>query len=96
VTFLFTDIEGSTALVDHLGPEAYERALADHRRILRTCCASEGGIEVDNQGDAFFFVFPEAPGALAAAECAQAALSGDIRRGLGSGLAGSAPRRDHA
>ena len=47
--------------------EAYAEALAEHRGIVREACASEGGVEVDTQGDAFFFAFPTAPGALAAA-----------------------------
>ena len=67
VTFLFTDVEGSTKLLHALGAEAYAEALAEHRRIVREACAAEGGVEVDTQGDAFFFAFPTAPGALAAA-----------------------------
>ena len=67
VTFLFTDVEGSTRLLHELGAERYAAALADHRRLIREACASEGGVEVDTQGDAFFFAFPSAPGALAAA-----------------------------
>src|SRR5712691_8174516 len=64
VTFLFTDIEGSTGLLDELGPDAYVRAVADHRRIVREACASFGGSEVDTQGDAFFLAFARAPSAL--------------------------------
>ncbi|HET8968489.1 MAG TPA: adenylate/guanylate cyclase domain-containing protein, partial [Gaiellaceae bacterium] len=67
VTFLFTDVEGSTRLLHSLGAEGYAEALAEHRRVIREACASEGGVEVDTQGDAFFFAFPTAPGALAAA-----------------------------
>ena len=67
VTFLFTDVEGSTTLLQELGAEAYADALAEHRRVIREACAAEGGVEVDTQGDAFFFAFPTAPGALAAA-----------------------------
>ena len=67
VTFLFTDVEGSTKLLHELGAEAYADALAEHRRVIREACAAEGGVEVDTQGDAFFFAFPTAPGALAAA-----------------------------
>ena len=67
VTFLFTDVEGSTRLLHELGAEAYAEALAEHRRVIREACAAEGGVEVDTQGDAFFFAFPTAPGALAAA-----------------------------
>ena len=67
VTFLFTDVEGSTRLLHELGAEAYADALADHRRVIRETCSAEGGVEVDTQGDAFFLAFPTAPGALAAA-----------------------------
>ena len=67
VTFLFTDVEGSTRLLHELGAEGYAAALAEHRLEIREACASEGGVEVDTQGDAFFFAFPTAPGALTAA-----------------------------
>ena len=67
VTFLFTDVEGSTKLLHELGAEAYADALAAHRRVIRKACAAKGGVEVDTQGDAFFFAFPTAAGALAAA-----------------------------
>ena len=63
VTFLFTDIECSTRLLQRLGPEAYADALAEHRRILRAAFTAEGGVEVDTQGDAFFVASPTAPGA---------------------------------
>src|SRR5438093_1031978 len=56
VTLLFTDIEGSTRLLQRLG-DPYADALRDHRRILRAAFESHGGIEVDTQGDAFFVVF---------------------------------------
>ena len=74
VTFLFTDVEGSTRLLHSLGAEAYVAALAEHRRLIREACAAEGGVEVDTQGDAFFFAFPTAPGALAAAAAFTEAL----------------------
>ena len=67
VTFLFTDIEGSTRLLHALGPDAYGDALAEHRRTLREAFAAHGGVEVDTQGDAFFVAFPTAEGAAAAA-----------------------------
>ena len=67
VTFLFTDIEGSTRLLHALGPDAYAEALAEHRRVLRAAFAAHDGVEVDTQGDAFFVAFPTAPGAVAAA-----------------------------
>ena len=81
VTFLFTDVEGSTKLLHSLGAEGYADALAEHRRVIREACASEGGVEVDTQGDAFFFAFPTAPGALAAASTFADALrpSGSAR-----------------
>ena len=74
VTFLFTDIEGSTKLLHELGADVYSEALGDHRRVLREAFAANGGIEVDTQGDAFFVAFPTAPGALAAAASATEAL----------------------
>ncbi len=84
VTFLFTDIEGSTALLHKLGAERYAAALAEHRRALRGAFASHGGVEVDTQGDAFFYAFPAVPGAvLAAAEGQRALASGPIRVRMG-------------
>jgi predicted ATPase/class 3 adenylate cyclase len=80
VTFLFTDVEGSTKLLHELGTDAYAEALAEHRRAIRDAAVPEGGVEVDTQGDAFFFAFPTAPGAVAAAEAMTEALaSGPIR-----------------
>jgi predicted ATPase/class 3 adenylate cyclase len=67
VTFLFTDVEGSTRLLHELGAEGYAGALAEHRRVIREACALHGGVEVDTQGDAFFLAFPTATGASAAA-----------------------------
>ena len=75
VTFLFTDVEGSTRLLHELGAEAYAHALAEHRHLIREACAAQGGVEVDTQGDAFFFAFPTAPGALAAASGLAEALA---------------------
>jgi predicted ATPase/class 3 adenylate cyclase len=84
VTFLFTDVEGSTKLLHELGAEAYAEALAEHRRILREAFAAHGGVEVDTQGDAFFVAFPTAPGALAAAaEALEGLASGAIRVRVG-------------
>ena len=84
VTFLFTDVEGSTRLLHALGAEAYAVALAEHRRILRKSFSAHGGVEVDTQGDAFFVAFATAPGALAAASQAREALaSGPIRVRIG-------------
>jgi predicted ATPase len=84
VTFLFTDVEGSTRLLHELGAEVYAEALAEHRRLVREACVAEGGVEVDTQGDAFFVAFPTAPGALEAAKRIRAELeSGRIRLRIG-------------
>jgi predicted ATPase len=84
VTFLFTDVEGSTKLLHELGADEYAEALAEHRRILREAFSAHGGVEVDTQGDAFFVAFPTAPGALeAAAEAQEAFASGPIRVRMG-------------
>ena len=82
VTFLFTDIEGSTRLLHELG-DAYADVLAEHRRVLRDAFACHGGVEVDTQGDAFFVAFGRASDALAAAREAQAALDGPVRVRMG-------------
>jgi class 3 adenylate cyclase len=60
VTLLFSDIEGSTRLLRDLG-DAYDEALAVHRRIVRGAVAAHGGVEVDTQGDAFFVAFARLP-----------------------------------
>ena len=88
VTFLFTDVQGSTKLLHELGAEGYADALAEHRRVIREACASEDGVEVDTQGDAFFFAFPTATGALEAAFAFTEALSSGpiaVRVGLHTG-----------
>src|SRR5439155_10968860 len=83
VTFLFTDIEGSTRLLHELG-DSYVDALADHRRLLREVFDRHDGVEVDTQGDAFFVAFGRAKDALAAATEARQALSeGPIRVRVG-------------
>jgi len=74
VTFLITDIEGSTHLLRTLG-ERYEDVLATQRELLRRVVATHGGTEVDHQGDACFFVFPRARDALSAAAAGQRALA---------------------
>jgi predicted ATPase len=84
VTFLFTDIEGSTKLLHELG-DKYAEALAAHRRVLRDAFARHRGVEVDTEGDAFFAVFERAADALAAAEQAQRALSLPVRMGIHTG-----------
>ena len=84
VTFVFTDVEGSTRLLHELGAGAYAKALANHRRILRGVFRAHGGVEVDTQGDAFFYAFPTATEAIDAAREGQAALlSGAIRVRIG-------------
>jgi class 3 adenylate cyclase len=75
VTFLFTDVEGSTRLLQALGREVYGRLLSDHERMLRTACSAAGGREIDTQGDAFLFAFASAGDAVAAAQAAQRALA---------------------
>jgi len=74
VTFLFTDIEGSTALVKQLGGR-YSDVLAEHQRLLREAFAAHGGHEVDTQGDSFFVAFRRAKDAVAAAADAQRDLA---------------------
>jgi class 3 adenylate cyclase len=66
VTFVFTDIEDSTELLKRLGDD-YSEVLTVHRRIVRDTFGAADGIEIDTQGDAFFFVFPRARDAVAAA-----------------------------
>jgi predicted ATPase/class 3 adenylate cyclase len=83
VTFLFTDVEGSTRLLADRG-DAYAGLLAEHRSILRAVLSRRRGVEVDTQGDAFFFAFAKASDAVAAAREAQEALaSGPIRVRIG-------------
>jgi class 3 adenylate cyclase len=72
VTFVFSDIEGSTALLKQLG-ERYDEVLSDHRRLMRDRFTEHGGVEIDTQGDAFFFAFPRARDAVTAAVDAQRA-----------------------
>ena len=74
VTFLFTDIEGSTRLLQELGDD-YAQVVADHRRILRDVFQAGSGSEVDTQGDAFFYSFPRARDAVRAAVDGQRALA---------------------
>src|SRR5919106_2551704 len=71
VIFLFTDIEGSTQLLERLGSDAYGAALATHRELLRRAVDGEQGVEVDSRGDELFAVFPSAGGAIRAAVAAQ-------------------------
>lgn len=74
VTFLFTDIEGSTQLVHRLG-DRYDEVLTEHRQLLRRAFKSHGGHEVSTQGDSFVVAFAKATDAVAAAVAAQCALA---------------------
>jgi predicted ATPase/Tfp pilus assembly protein PilF len=87
VTFLFTDIEGSTRLLQRLG-DGYAEVLAQHHRALREVWARHEGVEVDTQGDAFFVAFARASDAVAAAADGQRALADGpvrVRMGLHTG-----------
>ncbi len=84
VTFVFTDLEGSTELLVALGDRAYQQLLAGHRQAIRTACARHGGYEVDNQGDSFFFAFASAEHAVAAVvEALNAEADGPLRVRVG-------------
>jgi predicted ATPase/class 3 adenylate cyclase len=96
VTFLFSDIEGSTRLLRSLG-DGWEPVLARHQALLRAAFEAEGGREAGTEGDSFFVAFPTAPGAVAAAVAAQRALATEpwpagaevrVRIGLHTGEAG--------
>ncbi len=96
VTFLFTDIEGSTRLAQVLG-DGYLPVLSEHRRLLRTALTSFGGIELFTEGDSYFFVFADASAAVEACARAQRDLAGHdwpdpqtrplVRMGLHTGRA---------
>ena len=73
VTFVFTDIEGSTRLLQELGDD-YAGVARDHRRLVRDAFVARGGNEIDTQGDSFFFSFPRARDAVSAAVDAQRSL----------------------
>jgi predicted ATPase/class 3 adenylate cyclase len=75
VTFLFTDIEGSTTLLQRFGDRRYAEVLAEHQRLLRAAFAEGHGQEIDTQGDAFLVAFSRARDAVAAAVAAQQALT---------------------
>ena len=95
ITFLFTDIEGSTRLVQRLG-DAYPDVLATHARLLREALARHGGCEVATHGDAFFIAFSDPDNAVATAIDAQRSLLREgwthgspvlVRMGLHTGTA---------
>jgi predicted ATPase/class 3 adenylate cyclase len=94
VTFLFTDIEGSTRLVQQLGTEQWSKLLERHRELLRHAIRSHGGVEVGTEGDGLFAAFPLPAEAVAAAAEAQLALAAEpwpedarirVRMGLHTG-----------
>ena len=74
-TFLFTDIEGSTALLGRLGEGLYAQVLAGHHSLIRSGLAAHDGREVDTQGDAFFAVFSSPRACVAAVLEMQQALA---------------------
>ena len=83
VTFLFTDVEGSTRHLQEHGA-AWAELLEEHRRVIRGACGRHDGVEVDTQGDAFFVAFSRAGDAAAAASEAQSELErGPIRVRMG-------------
>src|SRR3954466_9601840 len=82
VTLLFTDIEGSTRLVQELG-DAYAAALEQHRVAVRAALAEHGGEEVECRGDAVSLAFGAPGKAVAAAEAIQRASVGDVRVRIG-------------
>lgn len=86
VTFLFTDIEGSTRLLEEHG-EGYDTLLEQHHRVIRETLARNHGVEVDTQGDAFFIAFERSSDAVATAVEAQRRLEVPVRMGIHSGEA---------
>jgi class 3 adenylate cyclase len=96
VTFLFTDIEGSTMRLKELGVEGYSEVLVRHNELLRSAFAAHGGVEVESLGDGLFVVFQCAADALAAVTESQRALAAEpwptrrpigVRMGLHTGEA---------
>ena len=88
VTFLFSDIEGSTKLLHALGPDQYAAVLAEHRRVMREAFEAAGGVEVGTEGDSFFVAFPSATGAVEAARAVTEPSVGEavrVRIGMHSG-----------
>ena len=97
VTFLFTDIEGSTRLLEYLGEDVYGQVLSEHHRLIREALVTHGGVEVSTEGDAFFIAFQDAADAAATALAAQQALASHgwpqgapvrVRMGLHTGRGG--------
>ena len=88
VTFLFTDIEGSTRLLQGVGTDRFQRLQAGHDRALQAAIEEGGGVVVRTEGDAFFAAFPTPAGAIRAAVSAQRRLDGTpvlVRMGLHTG-----------
>jgi predicted ATPase/class 3 adenylate cyclase len=88
VTLVFSDIEGSTRLLEELGADEYREALREHRRIVREAYGRYSGYEVDYEGDAFFFTFASARDAVSAVSEAMAGLEDGpiaIRVGIHTG-----------
>ena len=84
VTMVFTDIEGSTRMLQELGADRYREALAEHRRIVRGACARHDGHEVDCEGDAFHYAFATAQAVVTAvSETMQGLDGGPIRIRVG-------------
>jgi predicted ATPase/DNA-binding SARP family transcriptional activator len=99
LTFLFTDVEGSTRLFQRLG-DRFPALLEDHRRIVRSAVTDHQGVEVSSEGDGLFMVFADAAQAVAACVDAQRALAGHpwsndvilrVRMGLHTGVANPTP-----
>src|SRR6516165_10586731 len=99
VTFLFTDIEGSTSLLKRLGRATYGQLLARQQELVREALTAHGGEEIDTQGDSFFVAFRSAPDAVAAAVAIQRSLADHewpegvevrVRIGIHSGEASAA------
>jgi class 3 adenylate cyclase/streptogramin lyase len=104
VTFLFSDIEGSTRLLKTLGRETYSEVIAEHQRLMGQAVEESGGDAVDTQGDAFFVVFRNATDAIAAAVAAQRAHAAHewpggsevrVRMGIHTGEASLGGERVH-
>jgi class 3 adenylate cyclase len=102
VTFMFTDIEGSTGLLKQLGRERYGELLTEQQRLLREVFAAHRGEEIDTQGDSFFVAFHSARDAVSAAVAAERALEAHswpdgaevrVRIGIHTGEAAAAGER---
>jgi class 3 adenylate cyclase len=96
VTLVFTDVEGSTRLLEELGADAYREALGEHRRVVRDAFALDNGYEVDYEGDAFFYAFASAQAAVSAVSKAMVGLESGpipIRVGIHTGEPALDPRK---